>query len=56
MHLPFFQHLLAVKVPAELHIYQAGGHGFGIGTPACIRAGWLDLSASWARRIQGQRA
>jgi len=36
------------KVPAELHVYQEGGHGFGIrlskGKPA---SGWPNLFLSW---------
>ena len=44
-----FLALRRAKVPAELHVYQEGGHGFGIrlskGKPA---SGWPNLFLSWA--------
>ena len=48
--LAFYEALLAAGVPAELHIYESGGHGFGLGQdhpvrPALLR--WL------MRRTQG---
>jgi acetyl esterase/lipase len=43
----FFLRLRNLKVPSEIHVYQAGGHGFGIGTPQCSCAGWLDLFSGW---------
>ena len=43
--------LRAAKVPAEAHLFEAGGHGFGIhlarGKPA---AAWPDLLLAWARQ------
>jgi len=43
--------LRAAKVPAELHIFEEGGHGFGIhlaqGKPA---SAWPDLLLAWAGR------
>ena len=43
--------LRAAKVRAELHVFEEGGHGFGIylarGKPA---AAWPDLFLSWAKR------
>lgn len=43
--------LRAAKVPAELHLFEEGGHGFGIryavGKPAAI---WPDLVLNWLRR------
>jgi len=44
----FYQALLKNKVPAELHIYQKGGHGFGLyikGTE--IR--WMDACKEWLK-------
>jgi acetyl esterase/lipase len=43
----FFRHLQTLEVPAELHVYQNGGHGFGLGTPECRCSSWLDLFRSW---------
>ena len=41
-----------LNLPAELHIYAKGGHGFGIrliqGRPAQI---WPDLARAWAGRL-----
>ncbi len=42
-----FTRLRDLKVPAELHIYEKGGHGFGAGTPECNCATWLDLFRNW---------
>lgn len=43
--------LRAAKVPVELHVFEEGGHGFGIvlaqGKPA---AAWPALFLTWARR------
>lgn len=44
--------LKAAKVPAEAHLFQEGGHGFGVrlirGRPADL---WPDLVRAWARRL-----
>ena len=49
--LAWFTALRAAKVPAELHVFEEGGHGFGIwlarGKPA---AAWPDLFLAWAGR------
>ena len=49
--LAWFAALRAAKVPAELHLFEEGGHGFGIylarGKPA---AAWPDLFLAWAGR------
>lgn len=42
-----YDRLNFLKVPAELHIYQNGGHGFGAGTPECQCSNWLDLFRNW---------
>jgi len=43
--------LRAAKVPVELHLFEEGGHGFGIryavGKPAAL---WPDLVLGWLRR------
>jgi acetyl esterase/lipase len=43
--------LRAVKVPAEAHLFEEGGHGFGIryavGKPAAI---WPELVLAWMKR------
>ena len=49
--LAYLAALRAAKVPVELHIFEEGGHGFGIylarGKPA---AAWPELFLTWARR------
>jgi len=49
--LAMFAALRAAKVPAELHVFEEGGHGFGIwlarGKPA---SAWPDLLLAWAGR------
>jgi acetyl esterase/lipase len=47
--LPFIGRLHDLGVPVELHLYQGGGHGFGIGTPACGCSSWLDLFRDWLK-------
>jgi len=46
----YFVALEAAHVPAEIHVFESGGHGFGIaravGKPC---AAWTDLLATWAR-------
>jgi acetyl esterase/lipase len=43
--------LRTARVPVEMHVFEEGGHGFGIflarGKPA---AAWPDLFLAWARR------
>jgi len=49
--LAMFDALRAAKVPTELHVFQEGGHGFGIrlakGKPA---SAWPDLLLHWGWR------
>jgi acetyl esterase/lipase len=42
----FYQALLQKKVPAELHIMQAGGHGFGL-TNKAEPINWLNNVFAW---------
>lgn len=49
--LAMFAALKAVDVPAEMHIYEQGGHGFGFTLPADQPAShWPDAFEAWARR------
>lgn len=48
----FFQALQAASVPSELHVYAAGGHGFGIRPRAGATATWTDRCADWLRTIR----
>jgi len=42
----FYQALTAHHVPAELHIYQKGGHGFGLHLPVKEEL-WMDRCRHW---------
>lgn len=45
--------MMALKqrgVPVETHIFEAGGHGFGIGEKAKAAAGWPELFLAFAAR------
>lgn len=35
------------KVPVELHLYQNGGHGFGLGNPNRTSNKWFDAFIHW---------
>lgn len=37
----------AAKRPAELHVYQAGGHGFGMGQPGTTSTLLMDQFLAW---------
>ncbi|MGH8505787.1 MAG: alpha/beta hydrolase, partial [Stenotrophobium sp.] len=37
------------KVPVEMHIFETGGHGWGLGAPGTLTAQWPRLFATWAR-------
>lgn len=42
----FYQSLLKHGVPAELHIYEKGGHGFGMDNPT-TREKWMNSLKNW---------
>jgi acetyl esterase/lipase len=42
----FYEALLAHHVPAELHIYEHGGHGFGLHLPVKAEL-WMDRCKHW---------
>jgi len=42
----FYEHLIRHNVPAELHIYQKGGHGFGLVNKTTADV-WLDRCKAW---------
>jgi acetyl esterase/lipase len=48
----YFQALAAAGVPAELHMYATGGHGFGIHPPGAPEEHWTDLATTWLRSIK----
>jgi acetyl esterase/lipase len=42
----FYENLVKHDVPAELHIYQAGGHGFGLNNPT-TKDDWFLTCKHW---------
>jgi len=42
-----FGSLRAAKVPAELHVFEKGGHGFGLGEPGEPVSQWPELFLRW---------
>ncbi len=49
---PFYLELKKAKVPAELHIYANGGHGFGIQKTDKMAAGWTVPLTAWLNMIK----
>ena len=45
-----FQALVAKGAPAELHIFEEGGHGWGLGTPLQILSQWPEMFEAWQTR------
>jgi acetyl esterase/lipase len=48
--LQFFAALQKAGVHAELHIFQKGGHGFGLGAKGRETAVWPNLCATWLKK------
>src|SRR5579862_7046029 len=48
----FFAALKAAKVPAELHIYSSGGHGFGIQKTTKTSSAWTGPLVAWLKEAQ----
>lgn len=46
----FYEALVAHKVPAELHVFESGHHGSGLGGPSPALSRWPDLMQEWLRR------
>jgi acetyl esterase/lipase len=45
----FYLALRRAKVPAELHIYRQGGHGFGMTSKDPVIASWVDRCRDWMK-------
>jgi acetyl esterase/lipase len=48
----FYAALRAAKVRSEMHIYSAGGHGFGITKSGKTSEAWPDALVSWLKASQ----
>ena len=49
--LVYFQALKDAKVPAELHMFTQGGHGFGLRPTELPISRWPVLAESWLHTI-----
>jgi acetyl esterase/lipase len=47
----FYQALRAHGVPASLHIYDHGGHGYGLAQKDPVLGGWPSLCLDWLQRL-----
>lgn len=47
--LAMFNALHAQSVPTEMHVFEAGGHGWALGAPGSLVSAWPRLFATWAR-------
>jgi acetyl esterase/lipase len=48
--LMMYQALRNAAVPVEMHIFEHGGHGFGLATRDPVLSAWPTLGAAWMRR------
>ena len=48
----YFLQLKAAKVPAELHIYAEGGHGYGLRRTSLPVTTWPDTAKIWLQTIK----
>ena len=46
----FARSLRAHRVPHELHLFDHGGHGYGLGGDDPVLSAWPDQCAAWLRR------
>ncbi len=46
----YLQALQAEGIPAELHIYQEGGHGYGLAPAGGTESGWPEACLAWLRQ------
>jgi len=52
--LVYYQALVVNKVPAELHIFPAGGHAFSLGVNKGHLDIWPELCNNWLRSLSGE--
>jgi len=47
--LAYYLELKKAKVPAEMHLYQVGGHGYGLRRTKDLVTAWPDRAIDWMR-------
>jgi acetyl esterase/lipase len=48
----FYAALKGAKVPAEMHVYSSGGHGFGIIKSGKTAAAWPNALVAWLKEAK----
>ena len=48
----YFKGLQKNKIPAELHVFQKGGHGYGLAVNGGTESSWPDLCLKWLKAIE----
>ncbi|MEO6221297.1 MAG: alpha/beta hydrolase [Ginsengibacter sp.] len=46
----FYEALLKYKIPAEMHLYKSGGHGFGMHNPSTSDE-WMERCKNWMQSM-----
>ena len=49
--LVYFENLVKNNIPAEIHVFQKGGHGFGMAVNKGTESSWPDLCLRWLKEI-----
>jgi acetyl esterase/lipase len=49
--LVYFEGLVSHNIPAELHVFQKGGHGFGMAINRGTESAWPELCIRWLKEI-----
>ncbi len=47
----YFKGLQSLKIQTELHIFQKGGHGYGLGQTGGTESSWPELCVKWLKSI-----
>lgn len=49
--LTYYGALTQAKVPAEMHLYASGGHGYGLRPTSLPVTHWPELATQWFRTV-----
>jgi acetyl esterase/lipase len=45
----YYEQLVKYNIPSELHVFQKGGHGYGLGGSRDTQSAWPSLCISWLK-------
>ncbi|ANH83048.1 hypothetical protein A8C56_20515 [Niabella ginsenosidivorans] len=51
----YYEALHRMKIPAELHVYPEGGHGWGLNDHFLYKKDWTKALTEWLRLLPGNR-